>query len=185
MDSNDSDVGDGRKNMNSLVQQEIKLHTQDGLSVYQIADRLKQKKNTVLKNLQYYGVLRKNTGFNTEFLAEQFFKKQGLFVVRQKGDAPFDLIVGREFIDVKSASRGVDGRFTFQLQDIRARKEPKDFSNIDWFLIVFIEDELGNPMYKVRPTEINAKQTLCIKNPEESKLPLQFVGYLPFEGALR
>lgn len=161
--------------MTPQTKQIIDLH-QGGMSIYQIARKYGKKPNSVLQNLRYYKILKPALGRNIEEEVAKWYENQGIAVVRQKGDAPFDLWVNRETIDVKSASRGSDG-FSFQLQSLKERQLPKEFIKyIDWFYLVFVEG--NHPIYKVRPSDLMCTQTLKIKEIGLSKYPLIYVGDL-------
>ena len=168
--------------MKLSVAQEIYLHTDNGASVYESAELLGRKPNSVIHNLRRHKVLRRALGRDIEEEVAQWFEKQGLTVARQRGDAPFDILAGSERIDVKSANLSQNGnypRYYFQLQDLSNRSTLKKFTlHLDSFLLVFLSED-NAPMYTLNPDDVLSKASISIpKNISNSKYPLQFIGYL-------
>jgi len=171
--------------MKISVSQEIYLHTKCEASVYEIGELLERKPNSVLVNLRNHGVLRKAMGRDIEEEVAQWFEKQGLEVKRQRGDAPFDLSINNERIDVKSAHLGDNNGYPiyrFQLQDLGKRVTVKRFSReLDSFIFVLL-DEDNSPMYKLSSSDITNKVSISFpKNIFHSKYSLHFIGYLRSE----
>lgn len=154
-----------------------------GLSSYQIGRKFNVKSDYIRTYLYRKGLLRKALGRDIEEKVAKWFEKQSIKVSRQKGTHPYDLMVGKERIDVKSAHLSCVNRvynyygYSFQLQDLTERRSEKNFEEeLDWFILVFL-DEDGVPMYKVKPSDITAKRNLKIYF-GKSKLPLKFIGNL-------
>ena len=163
--------------MKQIVAQEIQLHKR-GFSTMKIAKKLGIPKNNIICNLRNHGILRKAPGRDTEEQVAKWFEKQGIKVERQRGDAPFDLLMMQEKYDVKSANIGKDHRYTFQIYDKSNHKGEKDLSQIDIFLLVLLSLD-GKPMYKLKSCDLTAKYSLHIpEDIKKSKYNLQFIGYL-------
>ena len=172
--------------LSKMSQKQIKLYNQ-GFSMSEVAKLTNDTKNRVKAKFFYYNsknllITNKPLGKDTEEKVAQWFEDKDWYVERQKGDAPFDLLINKQRFDVKSAHKTFSDRhspcYKFQLQDKTERKLDKNFeASLDWFLFVFL-DEDGWPMYRLRPTDINIKYTLSITDIKNSKYPLQFLGYL-------
>jgi hypothetical protein len=165
--------------MKDKVLQQIKLYKK-GFSSRQIAKLLHLSSSVVRANMTRYGINRQAFGRNTEEKVAQWIEKKGLIVKRQPGDSFFDLLVGKDKIDVKSAHLSFDKYrnnyyYKFQLQDRTSRLSDKDLSLIDWFYLVFLET---NAIFRINPTDLNCRYTLSIAENLHSKYPLQFLGYL-------
>lgn len=153
------------------------LHQVEGLSTYQIADILKAKPDTIRHSLWSRGMIKRSLGKDIEEKVALWLEDKGNIVIRQKGDAPFDLLVNDKKVDVKSAHRSTDRKYSFQLQCGKNRKELKDLGkHVDWFYLTFL-DEARVPVYKIQAFLLEAKQTLHVSGPA-CKYPLVFVGYL-------
>lgn len=155
------------------------LHQVENLSTYEIARILKKKENSVRVNLWSRGLTRKAPGVEIEDRVEKWLRQHDYTVVRQRGDAPFDILFEDVKVDVKSASKNKnDGRYRFQLQCAKGRKKLKDLSKyVDLFLLVFLT-EPNKPMFLVEPEEIRAKQTLNLNNVPFEREEYVFLGLL-------
>lgn len=167
----------------AVVDEMVRLHFEEGLSTSQIATRLHMKKNSVLVSLRNRGVLRKALGVDIEEQVAKWYEKQGFTIKRQRGDAPYDLLVANERIDVKSANAcysmnhgKIYGKYHFDIQHRNSMQ--KDLGKeLDWFLLVFLDRD-GKPMYKVRSSDIADLTSLSIPESFNTKHNLSFVGDL-------
>lgn len=167
---------------------EIELHSEGGISVKAIAKLLGEKVNTVLVNLRNHGVLRRSAGRDIEELVAQWLEKQGKIVVRQRGDAPFDLLVDGKRIDVKSSHAHINDKsrpnylmYQFVIFH-RQRKFAKDYQKeLDLFYLVFLNEE-GRPIYALAPKFIKRKHAITVRYPNINK-SFTFIGNLDGESA--
>lgn len=161
------------------VNEMVRLHQEEDFSTAEIAKRLGVKKNTVIASLRHRGKLRPALGRDIEERVAQWYEARGARVVRQRGDAPFDFLIEKDRIDVKSSRKGkVSETFTFELLHKGSKKK---LSYIDKLLLVFIDNE-KNPMFLLTTQGIPERSLLRMKDPKLSKLPLQFIGNLEEKG---
>lgn len=154
------------------------LHVEQGASTAEIAELLGRKKNTVLQGLRLRGVLRQALGRDIEIEVTKWLRSQGKSVINQRGDAPFDILVDGERVDIKSSHMNKDGRYGFSLQDRSNRVSDKNFSvEFDSFYLVFL-DEDGVPVYRVGSANITARYSIGITHLNKTKYPMQLIGYL-------
>jgi hypothetical protein len=165
----------------SKINQEIKLSKQ-GFSSYQIGKMLNLTPAAVRANLRRHKLNKKGIGIIIEDKVEEWFTNNGYKVKRQKGDAFFDMSINGEKADVKCANISFDrfhnnGFYKFQLCDMSNRSNYKDFNEIDYFLLVFLDID-GQPIYRLNSAEITAKNTLSIPEKLNTKYGLNLIGYL-------
>jgi len=170
------------RNLKPLVNEYCRLHL-EGMSVYKIAALFNKKPNSVLRALQYRGVLRPALGRDAEERAAQFFESQGRMVVRQKGDCTFDFLLDGKRVNVKSAN----------LSSFLVKNKPRSnyyfslkhkktiFSDyhkeVDLFCFVFLSHE-RIPMYFLESSKVNVKGTLSIPKSLNTKYPIVLIGHL-------
>lgn len=166
------------------VNEAVELYER-GFSCNEIAQVLGERKNTVVKNLRYRGVMREQPGAVTESLVARFLISEGHKVIKMPGDAPFDLLVNGERVDVKSACKA-GGKYTFSLQTHpnkssvgRWGRTDKDFVRVlDWFYFVFL-DEPSCPIYALPSSAVEAKYSIGVSRPpHHKKYKFGLVGYL-------
>lgn len=153
------------------------LHLKNHASTAEIAELTGTKKNTVISILRYRGVLRRAPGRDIEEEVAQWYERQGNCVLRQRGDAPYDLLINGKRVDVKSAHLSKDGSYSFAIRHDE-RKSLKDLSaELDYFYLVFLSEN-GCPIYRLSSHDISVKRDLKIHNIFNTKYPLQLLGYL-------
>ncbi len=157
------------------------LHVEQGASTAEIAELMGRTKDTVKRGLWGRGVLRPSLGKDIEQEVAAWLTRQGKRVVLQKGDAPFDLLVDDERVDVKSAHRSKSGAswaYRFQLQDVTKRVSLKNFAyELDSFYLVFLDDD-GAPVYRLKSVAVKIRCGLSVTHIGRSKYPMQLLGYL-------
>ena len=164
------------------IKEEIRLHVEEGLSVYQIANILKQKPNTVLCNLRNHKVLKKSLGLKEQEKIAEWFEDKGHDVVRQRGDCRFDLLIHGHRVDIKTAHLSYVykkihniKRYCFELK----HKKTKNNEGVecDYYILAFL-DEPKIPMYLVVSNALIGLKKLSIRENLISKYPLKLIGYL-------
>lgn len=154
----------------------IALHTKQGLSTNEIAKLLGKKKNSILVFLRNMGLLRKNTGYDTESRVEAYFKRHKIDYIRQRGDAPYDFLVDGVKIDVKGAHRSTDNLYYFELQHVGSKR--KTAMDIDLLFLVFL-DEPSEPIFALPfHTVSGVRRLIRIRDPFTSKYDLDYYGLL-------
>lgn len=150
-----------------------------GLSTYQIAERLQITPNSVRTSLRNHGLIRESLGKSIEKAVATMLTDMGHNVVHHRGDHYFDLTVDGEKIDVKSGhlTKEKYPRYLFQLKD-KKRPDDKGFNkdSIDWLYLVFLSDD-QRPVFKLKAQEVKSHFNLSIY-PKTAKYSLIHVGNL-------
>lgn len=159
-----------------------KLYTEGGLTTYAIARELGLLQNSVLCALRRLEIVEKHIGRRVEDAVARWLERRGDTVVQQRGDAPYDLLVGGERVDVKSANpRSDEGwiNYSFQLQCKKTRLHLKNLhESVDWFYLVFL-GKPRVPIYALRSKDVAPyQQTLTIGEKLKTKHRLIRVGNL-------
>lgn len=124
--------------------------------------------------------IEETLGKKVERKVAEIFTREGKKVIFQENtSAPFDLIIDKKRIDVKSAHRskntGGSYRYVFQLQDVTERKSIKDFyREIDFFYLVFL-DEPQTPVYELSVDQVKIQSTLSITDFKNTKYKLNYL----------
>jgi hypothetical protein len=170
-----------RFNKNANVEYQIYLHTVKNLSTSQIANKLGMKKNTIIQNLRYHKKLKQSLGRDIEEKIAQWFEKNHIKIIRQKGDCSFDLLIFNQRINVKSA-HFQKNEHQYKFAVVYKNTKYVDYhKEVDYFILVFL-DEPGIPFYSLKSSEVNVTSGITIHNLFNTKYPLQFVGYLEEKG---
>lgn len=140
-----------------------------GHSTYSIADTLGVKPNTVRAYLNRSGVIRRRQYQEIEHNVAEMLRKIGSLVTEQNGCCEYDLLVDGYMVDVKSAKRGMDGRFCFEL--IHKGGAVKNIC--DYYILVFKD---GNyPTYKLINDGSLSVQKIWINDPNVGKYRMEFL----------
>lgn len=153
------------------------LHVRQGASTAQIAELLGRKKNTVLQGLRYRGKLRPSLGKDVEEQVAKWLESVGFDVECQRGDAPYDLLVAGQRIDVKSAHKSKDRQYHFSLQTSNMPNVKDLQRSVDWFYLVFL-DESGKPIFRIHSHNIDSVYGIGFTNPFLTRRPLELIGLL-------
>lgn len=160
--------------MNKSIQEQIELYT-NGLSTYEVAKITGLRPSTIRSNIRRYGLMRTRWELETEEEVAKWFESLDSTVERQPGDAPFDMKVYGRRIDVKTAHKNIDGRYTFKLKYGQSLHK-KTIEDLDALLLVFM-DIAKKPMFLVEFEDVQHLSGLALKL-ESPKYPMQFLGYL-------
>ncbi len=167
----------GRPEQVKKTNEIIRLHTKEGWSTAKIARELNMKKNTIIWLLRNHKVLRKNMGYDTEMRVGEWLDSRGVFAIHQKGDAPYDYLIGKKRVDVKMSHKNKDGVFRFEIFH-QTSLHRKTSSDVDSLFLVF-HDDLESPIYELAFSEVeHLPRGLTIRNVNHTKYPLQLIGYL-------
>lgn len=166
--------------MRTITNEYKKLYS-SGMSTYEIAKHLKKSPAAVRAVLRRWGFIKPSLGTIVENKVEKWLIGNGKKVIRQKGDAPFDMLVNGKRIDVKSANLCIQKNqkpcYKFQLHD-GANSGEKDLSSyIDFFYLVFL-GKSGTPIYSLDIEQVTANYTLSIPDSNKTKYELKFMGFL-------
>ena len=162
-----------------LDYKKIRELCEKGLSTYQIADKLGYKQNSVLVALRSIGKARKNMGWEIENKVVDWLVAQGKRITHRRGDAPYDILLEGERIDVKSVIDQKGDNMKFQLQCCKGKKALKDLHDtVDWFYLVFANDP-KMPVYALNSLDVGQyQQTFSIRRDMKTGYNLTHIGNL-------
>lgn len=150
-----------------------------GDSTGTIAKRWKMRKNSIIVLLRYHKTLRRSSGRDVEVEVAAWSSRFARSCQCQRGDAPFDVRVNQERVDVKSASwsehGGPEGSYYFTIKHKDSNKDPK--AHIDSYFLVFLTKP-GRPIYRLPIEAVDVSRTLRIPADLKTRFPLQLLGHL-------
>jgi len=157
---------------------QIEMLYSQGLSTYQVADKLGIKADTVKHNLWQSGKIRKALGTDIEVEVAAWLSNSCKALLRLPGDHPYDLLVDGQRIDVKSSKINASGGYSFEITHKNAK--PKIiYNHMDWLYLVFIT-KTAKLIYKADPRIFTGRRVVYFKaDISQSIYPLQYLGSMP------